>query len=461
MRKSLLILSPAVGVFFASFLFPFTFWPEMLNWPYFIARGLLPYRDFLMIHTPVLPYLLALIYETFGFRTLTLRFFGAALLGTGSFLVTVVVYQRTRRISWAFLAGLLSGYLALAFGSNHVWFESLLALELLGLYYCLISHWQEQRAWKMVLAGAIFGVAVLTKQTALYILPLPLVYLLLFYKQDGNLWKTVKTITLFGVPIVFLIAVFLTWLWGQGILANFWEWGVKFVFLKPFLGKATESFVLLPNTRQTFLLGVLFLAGGFVAVKTRSIALRLVLWGSLFALFFALPRFDYFHLIPAGYLLVIGVVLFLSERKGYANILLFLTMVATTTAIFLKNLSYSHTFLEKPIMEASVYLSKNYSGQSLFVLNGPDQLYFLTGKLPAVLPWVPQLPWYLDYYGDKFSRDFRVNLPDVIVFQPYLEKPIDGLGAYRPKKVVEYFFANYQKVKEFTGGVSIWRRVED
>jgi hypothetical protein len=70
---------------------------------------------------------------------------------------------------------------------------------------------------------------------------------------------------------------------------------------------------------------------------------------------------------------------------------------------------------------------------------------------------VPQLPWYLDYYGHQFFLDFVKGSPEVVVVSPYLNTPTrDGLGAYKPAEVLQYIQNNYKRDLQLADGTAFY-----
>lgn len=424
------LLIPALLLFIVSFLAPFTYWPEMLNWPFFLESGWLPYRDFAMIHTPILPYSLLIFYKIFSFTPLTLHVFGTLLLCLTTFLAELFVFKETKKVRYALVAGSLFAFLALAMNGNHVWFESLLAPLLLLVFWSLVKK-------KFILAGLLMGLALMTKQTSAYLLP-AFIFYFIYIKSAKAL-----IISFFSTLIVILFFLFL--FTQLGILQDFWSWGVHFVFLKPFAASKGDSFILLPSLKQLLILSPFTLIPLFLIRKFTAV--YAYIW-MLFSILLALPRFDYFHLTPA----LVFFSIILGQR---VNLIALGVIIICGSLIFVKNWQYSHTFLEPKNLEIANYINKSYKDKTLFVLNDPEQAYFLTEKLPAVTPWVPQLPWYLEHYGSKLLVDFQKTPPDIIVFTPYLEKAVDGLGAYKPEDLLSYLKNNYYQVHEFNSGVLI------
>lgn len=453
--KRLILFFPATAIFFLSFSLPFTYWPEMLNWPFFLLSGWQPYQDFFMIHTPVLVYLLAGFFKILGQSGQTLHLFGALLLSMTTLLVALGPYWFTKKISAGILSGFLAVLFAVSFKGNHVWFETLLTPLL--LLSCLFSLWylKTERLVLVIFSGVFVALGVLTKQTAVYLLPAILATALLSSRRQRG-----KVFLYFLVPFVVFGGLFVAWLTLFGLGDDFFVWGGKFVFLKPFLG-GEGSFNLWPNPRQAALLAVVFAVGVAVWQKTKSFFVRVPLVWAALSVPFAWPRFDYWHLLPAMTFLAlaVGVSWGLEKRRRFFFVAV-PTLVGVCLVIFWKNWQYRQTFLEERVLRVAEYLRQNYPRASMFVLNGPDQLYFLTGKLPAAKPWIPQLPWYLVYYGDdKFVFDLEKAKPEVIVFSPYLTCAVDGVGAYRPKGVEDYLHNGYRVRRQFDNNLQIWEKI--
>ncbi len=436
---------PIIGTFLASFLLPFTYWPEMLNWPFFINRGWLPYKDIIIVHTPLLPYTLIWFYNIFGFTTQSLHLFGSLLLAIMVYLVAKNVSNVTKSIETGNTVGLLFAFFAFSFSGNHVWFESFLTPFLLAIFYLQFRYLREKNPWLLFAAGLLLSLAFLTKQTTLYIVPASLIFLI----------KERRYSIFFVTPLILVFSLVFLFLTVQGTWPDFFHWAIRFVFFKPFLNRPTDTFTLLPNIRQGFLLTIFFSTAFFSLWKNRQFwVLSAVIW-MIFSLLFSFPRFDYFHLIPALAFFSIAISPLVVKQKF---LVIFLVLIAAL--IFWKNISYYHSFLDPKEITIADTINKSYSNKSLLVINGPDQLYFLTNRLPANKPWLPQLPWYFSYYGDgQFLNDIQKPSAEIVVFQPYQDKSVDGLGAYHPTNLEKYLQLNYRIVKVFDDGVKLLEKI--
>lgn len=462
MSKKIVFLIPPILHFIASFLIPFTYWPEMLNWPFFISRNWLPYQDFIMIHTPTLPYLLSLFYKLFGFELKTLHLFGSILLSLTNLILMIFIYKETKKLLIAQVLGILFIYFSLAFEGNTVWFESLLTPIFIGILWCQLSFLDYPRKSKIIILGILAGISLLIKQTALYLFPEMIIFFICIYLRGKiNFNELIKLLTLYFSPIIIILTIFIALLNHWNLLSDFLYWGVNYVVLKPFIGKAPDGYLLLPTKGQSLILFFLVAVSLFQMLVNKNIKIFFAFLAMLSSLFLAFPRFGYFHLLPfiALFLILLGISLESINGKRIYAFLSLLPVVILSGFVLSKTLRYSHTFVKPETMDISRLIKQNYVNKSLFILNGPDQIYFLTQKMPAFKPWIPQLPWYLDFYGDKFHQDFIVSPPDIIVYSVYLDKPVGGLGAYQPEKVVENVFSHYKIVKTFPNGTKLMEKI--
>ena len=352
-----------------------------MNYPYFIHLGWLPYKDWSMVYTPILPYTLKYFYDIFGYRPETLHLFGT-IIGA---LTTLLIFRKSKSL----IAVIFFIISYLAFGGNSVWFDIFLTPLIILIYY------SPQPAF-------LFGLCVLTKQTAFYILP-P-IFMSVFKKP---LWFFI------------LIALFFIYLITNNTLFDFLNWGVKFVFLLPKAGD-----LLLPTLKQSFVV-LAFIIPLLLTKNKKAIIF------SLFTLLFAFPRFEFFHLIPFLSIFTIA-----CAKKPILYLLPFIAVIPLL--IFTYNLG--NRFLVR------YDLPKN---KTIYSLNGPDQIYFLNNIEPAVRPWIDQLPWQMEYTKDSYYSAFIKARPEILVTRPSL---------YKPEKIWEFVNLNYKVVKTYDDGTQILER---
>lgn len=171
------------------------------------------------------------------------------------------------------------------------------------------------------------------------------------------------------------------------------------------------------------------------------------------SLLFIFPRFEYFHLLVAVPFFLLSWAQWRSGRVLIIFFLIILLPVLKNTYIL------GNRFLTPEVYEVSAWLDESQPGKTVFSLNGPDLVYFFTSREPGVRPWVDQLPWEMAYFGGRFLEEWQKDSPQLVVFRPYLDRPVDGLGAYQPKEVVKYVEQNYKVVKIFPSGVQVLEKI--
>ncbi len=448
--KRLFLLIPPIIHLALSLAFPFVYWPEMLNYPLFLNHGWLPYQDISMVYTPLLPYLLAFFYTIFGETTSSLHLFGTLIGLLTTFLLTSLVWQRTKSRQSSLFAGISFTIIFLAFQGNSVWFDIVLSPLILLMFFIATNSAASRRSLPFTVLGFLFGLAFLTKQTAAYLL-LPISTLFLVFAKKTNWQLFLKSLFTFLTPVALILLGLFAFLSLNDLIPSFYKWSIKFVFLLPFFKGESGNLspdILWPTFRQTAVVIALALILGLSLLKKKLSLIELSFL--LGALLFAFPRFDYFHLIPA---LTIFVFLIATRRPTFL-----LLAVLVVSPVLLKTYQLGDRFLEPEIQLVAKDLRENYPFHSFFVMNGPDQLYFLTGKLPATRPWYDQLPWQLAYDSAGFTASFVSASPEIIIFKPYLEKPVQGLGAYQPESVVSLVKRDYSIIKEYRGNLFLLKR---
>jgi len=439
----------------------FTAWPEMILWPYFILKGLLPYRDIAMAHNPLLIFDLAIFYKIFGISLFNLKIYTWVLILLTDLLIYWVAKKITKREKVALLS--LAFYVLWQpfFEGNGVWFDLVLAPLALLIFYFL---WNKEFFW----SGIFSGLAVLVKQTAFWFI-LPIGFTFWFLKNLK--FKSIKKfLTGLTVPLV----IFLVYLIKVGIFQDFYFWAIRFGI--GYLPRAPGQFQL-PTLKQFLALGVpyAFIIPAIwflikkVKIQEKGQILILLVW-CFFASLGIFPRWGYLHFQPfLPFLAIISGILISYFRAcektsfAYINIsykrlywaaylvLIILGTIYLQVRFYRLNWQKADRFFEEETLEAAVWLKENtYPGEKIFILNSWDHLYALTNTLPANSPWVPTLPWYMEYPGiqEEIVADLEKEKPKLVVFEPYREK---GLGSYRPEKIDKFLRENYLNTKIIAG----------
>ena len=425
------------------FFLRFIAWPEMVLWPYFALKGLLPYRDIAIAHNPLLIFDLTIFYKIFGVTLLGLKVYTWILIIVTDYLVYWVTEKLTKNKAVAVFSLLFYVLWQPYFEGNGVWFDLFLAPFILLLFYFLSK---KEFLW----SGLLFGLAILVKQTAFwFILPIALTFWLL---------KAVKfkSIIRFSIGFAIPLSLFLLYLIGTRTLQDFYFWAIQFGI--GYLPRAPGQ-IDFPGIKEALSLGVpygLVLIGLYLLFqkkfKEKKLMILLLTW-CFFGAFGVYPRWGYVHFQPSLTFLAIisGLSIFYISRSRkklsrYWFLYFFLVFLGTIylqTRFYRLHWQQPDRFFEEETIQAAEWLKQNTQpGEKIFILNSWDHLYALSNTLPAISPWVPTLPWYMEYPGiqEEIVADLKEGKPRLIVFEPYRGK---GLGSYKPEKIDNYLNENY------------------
>lgn len=431
----------------------FTAWPEMTLWPYLITKGWLPYRDIAIAHTPLLLVDLTILYKIFGVGIWQLKIYTWLLI----LLTDALLYWVAEKI-WNKKIALLSLVffipLQLFYEGNGLWFDLALAPIALMIYHFLK---EKDYYW----AGIFWALAFFTKQTAFWFL-IPIGLTLIqqtSLKKLPELVSVIKKYSL-GVIITFLSLISITWL--LGFSRDFFYWAFEFGI--GILPKA-QGQINFPSLRQLIIsslpFSILFFA--FFTPKRKE-SVQLLLWVVAGALG-AFPRWELFHFQPALPFLALTGGLILSQankQKPFLKILLIGYLVLNLILVsksFVREWGGGTRFFESEISELVTHIEEKVeSGEKIYVLNAWDSVYAWSGTLPAVTPWIPHLPWYMESPGvqENIVLGLDIVRPNLILQGEYAES---GLGSYRPTLIDEFIQDNYE-INDNIGNYLLWTLIK-
>lgn len=459
MKKFLPLLGLIIfGHLFLLFFLRFVAWPEMVLWPYLLDKGLLPYRDIVIVYPPTLIIFLAFLGKVFGIKLIGLKFYTWILILLTDSLVFFVTKKITRDVKVALVSLLFYVLWQPFFDGNALWFDLVLAPLALLTFYLL---WRKEFLW----SGLVFGLAISIKQTAFWFLvPILLTFWLTKELKPNSLIK-------FGIGFAIPLMFCLLYLVRAGIFQDFFQWAINFgVFYLP----RAPGQILLPTVKNILAVGIpygLLLIAAFMFTKKKtekeksSLLLLLILW-TIFGAMGTYPRFEYFHFQPSLPFLaiisgwVISSLKISLKNKGNFLILLYLILIFLGT-VYLQARFYRlswqkpNRFFETDVLEGARFLKENTKPlEKIYILNSWDHLYALSDTLPAVAPLIHTLSWHLEYPGmqDKYVADLAKNKPRIIVFEPYYDRGWgSGIGLYKPEKIDKFLQENYT-LKEIIAG---------
>jgi 4-amino-4-deoxy-L-arabinose transferase-like glycosyltransferase len=433
------------------FFLRFSSWPEMILWPYFLLKGLLPYRDIAMAHNPLLIFDLTIFYKIFGASLFNLKLYTWILILLTDLLIYWIARRITRNKVIAVFSLMFYVFWQPYFQGNGVWFDLYLAPFILLLFYFL---YKKEFFW----SGILFGLAILVKQTAFwFVFPIGFT----FWWSKALKAHSVKRFLL-GLAIP--ITLFVFYLIGTRTFQDFYFWAIKFGI--GYLPRAPGQ-VDFPKIKEALSLSVpyaLTLLPIFLIlkkkIKEKKLLILLLVW-CFFGLFGVYPRWGYVHFQPSLPFLAIISGLCISyisiSSKRLSSywwvyfVLVILGTIHLQTRFYRLHWQKPDRFFEKETIQVAEWLKQNTEeNDKIFILNSWDHLYALSNTLPAVSPWVPTLPWYMEYPGvqEEIVKDLENEKPRLVVFEPYKEK---GLGSYKPEKIDEFLSRNYT-LKEIVAG---------
>lgn len=364
----------------------FTAWPEMLAWPYLLLKGFLPYQDIAIAHNPLLLILLSVFYKIFGVGVMQLQVFTIILI-TLNFSLLFFGVNRLWNKKTALISLIAYGLLLFAYDGFGLWFDLALVPSALLIYYAI-------RTKKYLLAGTIFAIGFLTKQTFVY-------FLVPVLLSKVNLKK-------FFLGIVSVFMLFFVYLFSNNLVSSYYQWAVEFGIF--YLPKA-EGQVVLPNFKL-FLVAIV----PFVIVIFNF---PLALW-ALAGSMGVYPRWELFHFQPALPFIAISISIAIQNRNlivKYIGVGILLFVIV----ILVKKIYREHTletrFYETEVSQVvSKIVNHPYKIDSLYIVNYWDNIYALTSTVPHK-PLIPYIPWYLSYGGNEqlIINNLKLDLPDAIV----------------------------------------------
>lgn len=200
----------------------------------------------------------------------------------------------------------------------------------------------------------------------------------------------------------------------------------------------------LPDLRQLFLIGLIFAPVLTILLSRKKYLSILII---LLSFLPACPRFELIHLQPAVALAVFfwSISPRHSTRSpkcsvfsvGLSRLFLVLLILLSIKKIIAAN--YGNFYLTPETLQISSYL-KQQSESQIFILNGSDLIYPLSGKNPAGGFYLPSLPWY--YANPDFVYQQLKALKDNQQALIIVNQPVGGFT--RP--VYQHIIDKYTKI---------------
>src|SRR3989344_2203883 len=435
----------------------FTLWPEMVVYPYLLNNGFYLYKDIINPYLPSFIFLLSLFSKIFGFSPLPYQILTWAIIITTDIIIYFIVKRISNKELNALAATVFFALFSTPLGINGLWFDLLQTpLIILSVYFASIYLKTKQR--ENLFKSLIFlTLAFLIKQQAI-IFAFSL-SLFLFAKIGTKLIKDLQKLKILILLIVSLAILHLIIFYLQKNLADFLIWTIYFPFFK---ASTMQGYVQIPSLRQASMLIALV---AFFAPILGLKPIRLFIFCAVALFAFAYPRFDYFHLIPSLSLFAISLSFDLKSFKKLNPILAIISLSALsfltlfTIRYYLNNWNREIRFFEADVYAEAATI-KSYIGlsKSIYVQNGPDQLFPIAGFLP-INPWADEFPWYLEFNDlqDEIVQSLKENQPKFIIYKPYEHGEEFQIGSYKPSKVTDYIDKNYENYTKVSD--TLWLKI--
>lgn len=423
----------------------FTLWPEMMVYPYLLNNDFLLYKDLINPYPPAYIFFLSQFSGVFNYSITSYQL----LTWSTVVLVNATIYFLVLKIFenhyFAVSSALFFAIIAIPFGVNGLWFDLIQTpLTLLSVYFFyrflkFRKHGDLDYSLVFVL-GAFF-----IKQQSVWLIIFYGAVVLTIYKlrSFALLLKLRKFLVFLTLALVCQFLIF----WKLATLPDFLFWVLYFPFFK---ASSIPGYFSPPTIRQALTIAglILFISPVLFSTKREH---KIILFCSIALLFFAYPRFDYFHIIPALSVLSLlvgeNIQLFSKSANLIKASVIFaaLVLVVFSTRFYQNNWTNEIRFFEPDILAAASFLSLSTNpSDRIYIQNGPDQLLPLAHRLPPK-PWADEFPWYLEKSNlqNRVVKALNETKPKFAVYKPYLEGNILGLGVYQPKQISSFIEENY------------------
>lgn len=444
---------------FVSFNTEFTAWVEMLVYPYLLNNGFLPYKDVVAPYTPLVLYFLQIFTQIFGYEPRNFQILTIILGWLNSFLIFWTIKKIWKHNLAAYFGACSYALWFFYFEGNGIWFELLLTPLIICFFYHSYKYlFKAQKNSDLIISSLLLALIFFSKQSGIYFSIVFILWLLIFSRMNPK--KILK-------PILFLVLSFslvftitsLVALLGN-YLFDYWRWAFQFTFLEfPF----SSGHKIYPTSSQILKLTIpliILMPLIYKVVKLEKNALY-IFFLILASFMLVFPRWGLFHLQPFIALLFIGSSHFfidfllkyeslpiIKKPKNFSKFVLFFVVIVWIVVTGRQ----MQRFWDKPIrfFDPTIYriaseISARGYTNNVYIFNSPDQLYLLTGSVPAIKPYVQNFSWQMEVPGvqEKIVASLHLNRPEYIIYSPVNDPGGLEVGRYEPKKIVEYLKTHY------------------
>lgn len=392
-------------------------WPENFVWPHLNLSGLTFYKDIFFIYPPLYAIFLSGWFKLVGISLINLQIISYAIIALTDWLLFLVAKKKI----WPVLIYIP---LQIFFEGNGLWPDQLLAP-------IFLTAWLLFNYKKYFLLGMTMGLALLTKQTALYFV---VGVVLLSFKNWGRLFLGAVCVLILSGVYFFL----------NNNFVEFWGQTVAYIFSHHV---ANSLQTLWPNRQQILAVSLVYVPAIYLGLKFK----RKELWLMVLASLGIFTRFEYFHLQPA---LPFAAIILASGAISLPFMLVFLFLFSK---FFLRSYHLPTRFLTPDLVANAATINQFIPRKSkTLIINSWDHYYYLTGTTPIGNFFFSSTPWNWSY--DSLQRKEVAILgkeqPEYIVYGSCFR--IDN-ACYEPGTIGNYIQGRYQLVLKLPDGAGIFK----
>ena len=456
-----------------------------------ILDGKIPYRDLFDNKPPLVYGWYAISFTLFGETVFAPRILAALALS----LTGVLLYQHARLAlpkGAAYTAAILFAIsTGLPWVALHANTEAYLLLPLVGSLLAFTRGMKDGKLGWFFAAGLLAGLAMMTKQVAMWnLLALAMVALVWQHKAYGLSWKAVAPVFwLFTGTLISLAAVALPFAL-TGSLDDFlyatlsYNWVYARLITWAERAQYMGAIIYFLAVAAPFVVGAL--AGAVVLLRRRAQAMDyvLILWAIASAIGVASGgRFfpHYFLQLMPSLAVLTGVVIYdrfangghhtLSRPAWIIATLLIVISVGTTTVVYIAPRQAEQRIVEQVYFQKEWEVSSRDLGAYLKARTAPDDLIFNYGRESQIYFYAdrqPAIPYFYDWFMqyeeegmDKVMIGLRENPP--VYFVDSVQAPLfPDWDAAHPAELREFlnenydyashvYFADVYRLKGYTG----------
>ncbi|CAN5302057.1 hypothetical protein BH10PAT1_BH10PAT1_3050 [soil metagenome] len=423
----------------------FTAWPEMTSFPYLINHGFITYKDMVHAYPPLLINILAVLYKIFGYNVWILKIFGWISFLINDVLVFAILTKLIKKNNLAIVGVFVYIILQTLLDGNMIWPDLIIIPSLLSGFLFILNK-------KYFIAGILFALGFLTKQTVVFYIVISFIYI--FIEEKRKIVNFICGGLLIGLP--FLISLI-----QQKSLIDFLNWTI--IYPSRYWTKFPGYVQLTPTLRENIILLILVLPLAILVFKSSLKIFKdkyfLILFSFLIAGILGIyPRFSFFHLQAGIAFFVILICYLISKTKfNYYYLLLipFLILI-----INFRSLQFGgNRFWDNDLVLGKIIQNETPDGKPIYLIGLNSDLYAFSNRLPNK-PWLDNFGWYLEIEGVQESviKSFEENPPSIVFWTTPETGNWYDIGVYQPKLITNYILNNYIKTKEIQKGVWEWKR---